>query len=68
MVKPKVVDRNHPKDEPQRASLKPSGSRIQGDSIFYTRVLPVILGALAVMTVLLIIIAAGVLVGVIPFR
>jgi len=68
MAKPKVVDRNRPKDEPQRSSLKPSGSRIQGDSIFYTRLLPVVLGALAVMTVVLIIVAAGVLVGVIPFR
>ena len=68
MVEPKTVDHSRPKDEPQRSSLKPSGSRIQGVSIFYTRLLPVILGALAVMTVLLIIIAAGVLVGVIPFR
>ncbi len=36
--------------------------------MFYTRVLPVILGALAVLTVALIVVAAGVLIGVIPFR
>jgi len=67
MAEPETVDEDRPK-QPGRSLLKPSGSRIQSDSMFYTRVLPVILGALAVLTVALIVVAAGVLIGVIPFR
>jgi hypothetical protein len=54
--------------QPRRSPLKPSGSRIQGGSLLYTRLLPVILGALTVLTIALIVVAAGVLIGVIPFR
>jgi hypothetical protein len=67
MPEPETVDN----DRPQRlrqSRLKPSGSRIQSDSFFYTRLIPFILGALALLTVALIVVAAGVLLGVVPFR
>jgi hypothetical protein len=67
MAEPETVDDDRPK-EPGRSPLKPSGSRIQSDSMLYTRLVPIILGALAVITVALIIVAAGILIGVIPFR
>lgn len=67
MAEPEMVGDERPQP-PRRSLLKPSGSRIENDSMLYTRVLPVVLGALAVLTVALIVVAAGVLIGVIPFR
>jgi len=68
MTEPEMVDLGRPKQEVRRTPLKPSASRIESDSVFYTRLVPVILGALALMTIVLIVIAAGVLIGVVPFR
>jgi hypothetical protein len=67
MAEPETVGDERPQP-PHQPRLKPSGSRIENDSMLYTRVLPVVLGALAVLTVALIVVAAGVLIGVIPFR
>jgi hypothetical protein len=67
MAEPEAVEGDHPK-ETRRSPLKPSGSRIDRNSMLYTRLIPVVLGALALLTVALIIVAAGVLIGVIPFR
>jgi hypothetical protein len=44
------------------------GSRIPAGSIFYTRILPVVLVALAVVTLALIVVAAGVVLGIVPYR
>jgi hypothetical protein len=52
----------------RRSTLKPSSSRIESSSLFYTRLVPIILGALALLTIALIVVAAGVLIGIIPFR
>jgi hypothetical protein len=68
MTDPEVVDPGHPEKQPRRSSLKPAGSRIESGSMFYTRLIPIILGVLALLTVALIVVAAGVLIGVIPFR
>lgn len=43
-------------------------SRMPSDSFFYERVIPAILIGLGVITLLLILVAAGIVVGVIPFR
>lgn len=67
MAEPEVADPGRPK-EPRRFVLKPSSSRIEGGSTFYTRLMPVILAILALITIALIVVAAGVLIGVIPFR
>jgi hypothetical protein len=68
MADPEEVDSGHSEKPPRRPLLKPAGSRIEGGSMFYTRLIPIILGALALLTIALIVIAAGVLIGVIPFR
>jgi len=46
----------------------PPGSRITGRSALYTRVLPVLILALGLLTAALILFAAGVLLGLVPFR
>ncbi len=53
---------------PGRWRVKPSGSRIPERSQFYTRWMPALIIALGVLMVLLIIVAAGVLLGFVPFR
>ncbi len=47
---------------------KPIGSRISAGSVFYTRVLPILILAMGILTAALILLAAGVLLGIIPFR
>ncbi len=47
---------------------KAVGSRISEGSFFYTRLLPVLIVAMGVLTAGLVIFAAGVLLGLIPFR
>lgn len=47
---------------------KSAGSRIASGSALYTRVLPVVILAMAILTAVLILFAAGVLLGVVPFR
>jgi hypothetical protein len=47
---------------------KSSGSRISSGSPLYTRVLPVLILAMGVLTVALILLAAGVILGIVPFR
>jgi hypothetical protein len=67
MAKPEVVERDRPKQSHQ-SLLKPSGSRIKSDSVLYSRLIPVVLGVLALLTIALIAVAAGVLLGIVPFR
>ncbi|HLF80951.1 MAG TPA: hypothetical protein VI410_04215 [Anaerolineales bacterium] len=47
---------------------KSSGSRISSGSPLYTRVLPIMILAMGVLTVALILFAAGVILGIVPFR
>jgi hypothetical protein len=68
MADPQVVDPGRSEKQTRRSTFKPAGSRIDSGSLFYTRLIPVILGALALITIALIVVAAGVLIGVIPFR
>ncbi len=59
------------KSAPRRpflSRLKPSGSRVPEDSFFYTKLIPVLIITLGVIMVALIILAAGVLLGFVPFR
>jgi hypothetical protein len=45
-----------------------STSRIDSDSIFYNRIVPVLLAGMGVLMAVLILLALGVLVGLVPFR
>ena len=60
------------KNRPRRRSLlglrRPVGSRTPRGSMLYGRVLPVLIVFMAVVTVILILFAVGVLVGVVPFQ
>jgi len=47
---------------------KSSGSRISSGSPLYTRVLPIVILAMGVLTAALILFAAGVILGIVPFR
>jgi hypothetical protein len=38
------------------------------DSVFYNRVVPILLAGMAVLTIVLILVAAGVLLGFVPFQ
>ena len=49
-------------------SKKASGSRIPSGSPFYARVLPILILAMGVLTAVLILFAAGVVLGIVPFR
>jgi len=49
-------------------SKKTSGSRISSGSPLYTRVLPILILAMGVLTAALILFAAGVILGIVPFR
>jgi hypothetical protein len=48
--------------------LKPAGSRIPQGSRLYGRLLPALIVGLGALMILLIIVAAGVLLGFVPFR
>jgi hypothetical protein len=54
--------------EERRGRGEEGGSRIPARSFFYTRIAPVILVVLAVVTLALIAVAAGVLLGIVPYR
>ncbi len=54
--------------DPRPPKPPPARSRIPADSVFYSKVIPAILLALALATVVFILIAAGVLLGWVPFR
>jgi hypothetical protein len=43
-------------------------SRMPENSVFFDKIVPVVLIGLAVVTVVVILIAAGVLLGIVPFR
>lgn len=43
-------------------------SRIPQNSLFYEKVIPILLIAMAVLTAVFIVVAAGVLLGFVPFR
>lgn len=43
-------------------------SRVPEDSVFYNRVVPILLAGMAVLTIVLILVAAGVLLGFVPFQ
>jgi len=45
-----------------------SGSRIPSGSPFYARVLPILILAMGILTAVLILFAAGVVLGIVPFR
>jgi hypothetical protein len=47
---------------------KQSPARIEADSIFFNRIVPALLVAMGVVTALLIILALGVLLGIVPFK
>ncbi len=55
-------------DTTGRPRLKPGGSRIQEGSALYGRLLPSLIIGMGVLMVVLIIVAAGVLLGFVPFR
>lgn len=55
-------------DMTDRPRLKPGGSRIQAGSALYGRLLPALIVGMGVLMVVLIIVAAGVLLGFVPFR
>lgn len=57
-----TVDRRSESDRTRPTSRAPT------DSFFYERVVPGLLIALAVITVLFIIVALGVFVGIVPYR
>lgn len=62
--------------EPRRASaikrrrpeIVRGRSRVPEESVFYTKVVPLLLVGMAVVMAALILIAAGVLLGIVPFR
>ncbi len=43
-------------------------SRIPAGSVFYSKVLPIILVGLGILTAALIVIVAGILLGIVPYR
>jgi hypothetical protein len=55
--------------EPERGRRREGGgSRIPAGSFFYTKVAPVLLIVLAAVTLALIAVATGVLLGIVPYR
>ncbi len=51
----------------KRRSARPS-SRMPEDSVFYEKVIPVLLIGLGIVTAILILVAAGILLGIIPYQ
>lgn len=54
--------------EPARRPRRPSTTRMPQGSVFYERVVPILLVSMGIITVLLILFAVGVLLGVVPWR
>ncbi len=52
----------------RRPDIMRGQSRVPEGSIFYTKVVPILLVGMAVIMGVLILVAAGVLLGIIPFR
>ena len=48
--------------------VQPGQNRIPAGSVFYNRIIPIVIAGLAVCTIVFVLIAAGVLLGVVPFR
>jgi hypothetical protein len=57
-----------PSGRRRRLDIARGQSRVPEESFFYTRVVPILLISMAVIMGVLIIVAAGVLLGVVPFR
>jgi hypothetical protein len=57
------ASRRHPIDR-----VKPSGSRVPADSFLYRRALPILLVVMGLILAGLVLVAAGVLTGLIPFQ
>jgi hypothetical protein len=57
-----------PSERRRRLDIVRGQSRVPEESFFYTRVVPILLISMAVIMGVLIIVAAGVLLGVVPFR
>jgi hypothetical protein len=56
-------------DEEDRGGRGPEGpSRIPSGSVFYSKVVPFVLVGLGILTAVLILVAAGVLLGILPYR
>jgi len=55
-------------DRDQELGARQSSVRIPAGSFFYERVIPALLILLAVMTVIIVLLAAGVLLGIVPYR
>ena len=53
------------KDKKERRRVPKGANRMPSDSMFYDRLVPIVLIALGVITVALILVAAGILLGVI---
>lgn len=47
---------------------QPGQNRMPAGSVFYDRIIPIVIAGLAICTIVIILIAAGVLLGVVPFR
>ncbi len=47
---------------------KSTNLHLASNSVLYTKLLPIVLAVLGVITILLIIVAAGIVVGFVPFR
>jgi len=50
------------------SSRKASQSHMPAQSIFYEKIVPLLLAGMAILTVVFIVIAAGILLGFIPYR
>jgi len=67
-----VSDREHDAERllasKRRPWRKPAGSRMPAGSAAYSRILPALILGLAIVMGLLILVAAGVLLGLVPYR
>ncbi len=57
-----------PPKVPTLSRIKPSGSRIPRESLVFRRFLPALIVSMGVLTAILILVAVGVLLGIVPFR
>ncbi|HEX9797118.1 MAG TPA: hypothetical protein VGA52_09030 [Anaerolineales bacterium] len=55
-------------DQPDKPDPRPGSNRMPADSAFFERVVPALLVVLGIITVGLIVFAAGILLGFIPFQ
>ena len=56
------------KESKKRGKVPEGSNRMPADSAFYDKILPILLISLAALTVILILAAAGILLGIIPFN